>query len=147
MMRRMASKGIFESKYGSGERGAIWQNIAGSLNNCEEFALTARSLRDHFTTLMKSCKSKPRWEVKGTGSEGDKLSENEQLLEDLIERFKESERSRTRADTLKKTALYRKRKKKKNKKINKAQEIKKKKSNGKDLERWQWHWKLEIKAK
>ena len=114
-MRRMASKGIFESKYGSGERGAIWQNIAGSLNNCEEFALTARSLRDHFTTLMKSCKSKPRWEVKGTGSEGDKLSENEQLLEDLIERFKESERSRTRADTLKKTALYRKRKKKKKK--------------------------------
>ena len=145
MMRRMASKGIFESKYGSGERGAIWQNIAGSLNNCEEFALTARSLRDHFTTLMKSCKSKPRWEVKGTGSEGDKLSENEQLLEDLIERFKESERSRTRADTLKKTALYRKRKKKKNKQG--SRNLEKKKSNGKDLERWQWHWKLEIKAK
>ena len=39
-------------------------NIAGNLNNCEEFAVTARGLRDHFTTFMKRYKSKTRREVK-----------------------------------------------------------------------------------
>ena len=52
MMRGMASRGIFENKYGSRERRATWQNIAGNLNKFEEFALTARNFRDHFTTLM-----------------------------------------------------------------------------------------------
>ena len=96
----MASKGIFESKYGNKERGAIWQNIAKMLNNCEEFALTARSLRYHFTTLMKRYRPKTRREVKGTGLGGKELSENEQLLEDLIERFEESGR-RTKTDAQK----------------------------------------------
>ena len=49
---------------------------------------------------MKRYKSKTRREVKGTGLWGEELSENEQLLEDLIERFEESE-SRTKADTQK----------------------------------------------
>ena len=35
----------------------VW-NTADNLNNCKEFALTARVLRDHFTTFMKSYKSK-----------------------------------------------------------------------------------------
>ena len=100
MMRGMASKGIFESKYGNRERGAIWQNIAKMLNNCAEFALTVLSLRYHFTTLMKRYKSKTRREVKDTGLRGKELSENEQLLGDLIERFEESGR-RTKGDTQK----------------------------------------------
>ena len=32
-MRRMANKGIFESKPGSRERRTIWQNITGHLND------------------------------------------------------------------------------------------------------------------
>ena len=122
----MASKGIFESKYGNRESGAIWQNIAKMLNNCEEFALTVRSLRYHFTTLMKRYKSKTRREVKDTGLRGKELSENEQLLQDLIERFEESGR-RTKGDT-QKTLPYIENEK------NKVQEMRKK-SNGKDLER------------
>ena len=39
-------------------------NIADNLKNCEEFAVTARGLRDHFTTFMKRYKSKTRQEVK-----------------------------------------------------------------------------------
>ena len=58
MMRGMASKGIYENKSGSRERGVTWQNMAENLNNCEEFALTVRSLRVHFTTLMKSTSPK-----------------------------------------------------------------------------------------
>ena len=60
----MASKGIFESKFGSWGRLAIWQNTADNLNNFEKFAVTGRSLRDHFTTLMKKYKSKTRQEQK-----------------------------------------------------------------------------------
>ena len=54
----MASKGIYENL----EEG----NIANNLNNCEEFTVTARGLRDHLTTFMKRCKSKARREVKGS---------------------------------------------------------------------------------
>ena len=110
----MASKGIFESKYGNMERGAIWQNTAKMLSNCKEFPLTARSLRYHFTTLMKRYKPKIRREVKGTGLGGKELSENEQLLQDLIERFEEMDAQPKQI--LKKHCLISKTKKRKLKK-------------------------------
>ena len=75
---------------------------------------------------MKRYRPKTRREVKGTGLEGKELSDNEQLLEDLIERFEESG-SRSKADT-QKTLPYIENEKKK------VQEMRKK-SNGKDLER------------
>ena len=84
------------------------------LSNCEKFALTVRSLRYYFATLRKRYKSKTRREVKDTGLGGKELSENEQLLEDLIERFEESGR-RTKADT-QKTLSYIETKKRKLKK-------------------------------
>ena len=110
-MREMASKAIFESKSGSRERGAIWQNIADNLNKFQEFAVMARSLRDNFTTLMKKYKLKTRQLVWGIGLNGEELCENEQLLEDLIERFKESER-RTEGDTQKNCLISKTRKRK-----------------------------------
>ena len=59
MIRGMTSKGIYESKLEVG-------NIADNLNNCEEIAVTARGLRDHFTAFMKRYKSKRRQQVKGS---------------------------------------------------------------------------------
>ena len=41
-------------------------NIADNLNNCEEFAVKGRGLRDNFTTFMKRYKSKTRQKVKGS---------------------------------------------------------------------------------
>ena len=87
MMRGMSSKGIFESISGRRERGAVWQNIAVNLNNLQEFGVPAPSLRDHLTTLMKKYKLKTRQEVRDIGLKGEELSENEQLQEDVIERF------------------------------------------------------------
>ena len=81
-------------------------NIADNLNNCEEFTVTARGLR-----------SKTRRQVKGTALGSEELSENEQLLEDVIERFEESER-RTKVDTQKRQSYIGNQKKK-------AQEIRK----------------------
>ena len=49
---------------------------------------------------MKSYKSKTRLEIKNTGLGGEEVSENMQLLEDIIERFEESKR-RTNSDTQK----------------------------------------------
>ena len=69
-------------------------NAAHNLNNCDEFGVTVRDLRDHLTTLMKSYESKTRREVKGTGLGDEELSENQQLLVELIERFEESERKK-----------------------------------------------------
>ena len=45
----MTNKVMFESKSGSKQRGAIWHN----LQNCDEFAVTVRSLTDPFNTFMK----------------------------------------------------------------------------------------------
>ena len=74
-------------------------NTADNLNNCEEFAVTAWGMRDHFTTLMKRYKSKTRREVIVTDLGVKKLSENEHLKE-FTERLEKSER-RTGADTQK----------------------------------------------
>ena len=95
-------------------------NIADNLNNCEKFGVTARGLRDRFTTLMKMYKSKTRREVKDTGLGSEELSENEQLLENLTERFEESEH-RTEVDAPKRQSNIENEKKK-------AQEIRKKKA-------------------
>ena len=67
---------------------------------------------------MTKYKFKTRQEVKGTGRGGGELSENEQLPENLIERFEESER-RTDVDTQNRQSDI-------ENKNNKAQEIGKK---------------------
>ena len=70
-----------------------------------------QGLRYNFTTLMKRNRSKTRQKVKGTGLEREELSENEQVLEDLKERFEESER-RTVADTQKDSLISKTKKRK-----------------------------------
>ena len=69
---------------------------------------------------MKRYQSKTRLEIKGTGLEGEDLSENKQLLERITERFEESKR-RAKADT-QKDSLYRKRKKDSSRNEKKAME-------------------------
>ena len=48
-------------------------------------------IRERFTTIMRKCKAKIRKEVQGTDLGGQELTEYETLLEDLIERYEESE--------------------------------------------------------
>lgn len=97
-MRRMANKGIFESKPGSRERRTIWQNITGHLNDWKFYSNGAKPLRSFYYTYEKAKSISQRQEVKDFGLKGEELSKNEQFLEDLIKRFEESER-RTEADT------------------------------------------------
>ena len=75
---------------------------------------------------MRRYQSKTRLETKGTSLEGEDLSENEQRLEDITERFEESKR-RSKADTQERQPIYIESEEKK------AQEMRKKQ--WKDLER------------
>ena len=54
---------------------------------------------------MKRYWSKTRLEIKGTGLGGEDLSENKQLLEDVTERFEESSKLRSKADTQKRQCI------------------------------------------
>ena len=85
-MREMASLGVFQHKFGSRERGPVWQQIAINLNGYPNFSVTLRSVRERFTTIMRKYKAKLRKNVQGTGLGGQELIEYETLLEDLTGR-------------------------------------------------------------
>ena len=85
MMKGMASKVYLKVNLEAGEEESFLRIQPMTSNNCKEFAVPARSLRDRFTTLMKRYKSKTRREIKCTGLGGEEVSENEQLFEDVIE--------------------------------------------------------------
>ena len=91
LMRQMASFGVFKHKLGSRERGHVWQQMVTNLNGYPIFSVTLRAGREHFTTIMRKYKAKIRKEVHGTSLGGQELTECETLLEDLIERYEESE--------------------------------------------------------
>ena len=82
---------VYFKQSGSRERGKSRQNIAISLDAYNDFTVISRTIRDQFTTIMQKYKSKARKEIAGTGLGNEKLTEYKQLLEDLIERYEESE--------------------------------------------------------
>ena len=90
-MTDMASLEVFLHKSGSRERGQVWQKIAANLNGYPNFFVTLRAVRECFTTIMRKYKAKIRKKVQGTGLGGQELIEYKTLLEDLIERYEESE--------------------------------------------------------
>ena len=69
------------------------------------------SLRDHFTNLIKKYKSTARLEIKNTGLVGEELSENKQILEGIIEKFKEN-KCKTNADNKKRQTILKTKKRK-----------------------------------
>ena len=91
LMREMASLGVSQHKSGSRERGHVWQQMATNLNGYPNFSVTLRAGSEHFTTIMRKYNAKIRKEVQGTSLGGQELTECETLLEDLIERYEESE--------------------------------------------------------
>ena len=91
---RNGSWWYISNKSGSRERGNSWQNIATNVNAYNDFILSLCAVRDQF--IQVSCKNinlnKARKEIAGTGLGVEELTEYEQLLENLIERYEESER-------------------------------------------------------
>ena len=90
-MREMASLRVFQHKSGIRQRGQVWQQTATNLNGYPNFSVTLRAVKERSTTIIRKYKAKIRKEVQGTGFGGQELTEYETLLEDLIERYEESE--------------------------------------------------------
>ena len=73
-------------------KGNSWGNIVTNLNTYDDFTVTLRGARHRFTTTMGKYKSKARKEIVVTGLAGEELTKYEQFLEDIIERYEQSER-------------------------------------------------------
>ena len=91
-------------RHGSVERGQSWDEIAAVLNSLEEpyFKVTSRSVRDRYALLVKKYKAKWSKEDKASGISPD-LTEIDEALLDLIERFNESDASRNKEAAEKKS--------------------------------------------
>ena len=82
-------------KHGSSERKQTWDEIAAILNSLEEpyFNVKARSVRDRYSLLVKKHKTKTNVENKASGISPE-VSELDEALADLIERFNEADSAR-----------------------------------------------------
>ena len=75
-------------KVGSKEAGQKWSEVAVKLNGYRLFKETPRdqrSVRDHFNRLLSDYKKKVQKEENASGIAPDPLTENEKILEDIIE--------------------------------------------------------------
>ena len=83
----------WKQKYGSQERGKVWEKIAESLNGlntvCElYFKVTQRSVRDRYKLLVDNFKKREREEDAASGISPEE-TESDIALADIIERFEE----------------------------------------------------------
>ena len=89
MLREMLASEIWLSKAGSTERGEGWKKLADLLNRMErvKFDVSACSVREHFQGLYEKRRAKHREEELASGLAPDELTENETLLDELINLF------------------------------------------------------------
>ena len=85
----------WKQKYGSQERGKVWEKIAESLNGlntvCElYFKVTQRSVRDRYKLLVDNFKKREREEAAASGISPEE-TESDIALADIIERFEEAD--------------------------------------------------------
>ena len=81
----------WKQKYGSQERGKVWEKIAESLNGlntvCElYFKVTQRSVRDWYKLLIDNFKKREREEAAASGISPEE-TESDTALANIIERF------------------------------------------------------------
>ena len=70
--------------------GTLWQTIAIKMNAMGD-EVTSRSVRDHCNTMSKKYRARMAREERSTGEGGSELTDEEQLLEDLIDVEDETE--------------------------------------------------------
>ncbi len=68
----------------------LWQTVAIKMNALGD-EVTSRSVRDHYNNMSKKYRARMAREERSTGEGGSELTEEEQLLEDLIEIEDETE--------------------------------------------------------
>ena len=94
----------YSQKRGSPEHGRVWEQIAESLNGQREdkilFKVSQRSVRDRFNVLKDNVTKRQREEERASAISPE-ISEDDEWLEDIIERFKERDENRRRNNSKK----------------------------------------------
>ena len=88
LLREVFTAEPFMYKVGSKEAGQKWSHVADKLNwhdHFKDMPRDQRSVREHFNKLLAEYKRKKNKEEKGSGITPDPPTENEQILEDIIE--------------------------------------------------------------
>ena len=104
LLKEVAAEGVLTHKPRSKERGTLWQTIAIKLNAMGD-EVTSRSVRDHYNNMSKKYRARMAREERSTGEGGSELTEEEQLLEDLIEIEDETEQMGVNEEEAKKQRI------------------------------------------
>ena len=96
----------YSQRRGSPERGRVWEQITESLNGQREdkiltVKVSQRSLRDRFNVLKNNFAKWQREEERASGISPE-ISEVDECLEDIIERFKERDENQRKGNEEKK---------------------------------------------
>ena len=96
----------YSQRRGSPERGRVWEQITESLNGQREdkiltVKVSQRSLRDRFNVLKNNFAKWQREEERASGISPE-ISEVDECLEDIIERFKERDENQRKENEEKK---------------------------------------------
>ena len=94
MMKEIAAQGVFQYKFGSRERGNVWNVVAQNLTSHTDLfdGLTERGARDRYTLISRRFKVKISEELKSSGIGGEPQTEYEILLEELVHLSDEAEK-------------------------------------------------------
>lgn len=110
LLKEIAAEGVLQHKAKSRERGTSWLNVANKMApSFPNVETTSRAVRDRFKTLERKHKFKNAEEERGTGLGGDELTEEEELLEELIEIGEETEKRVEEENEEKKASVERER--------------------------------------
>ena len=92
LLKQIAAEGVLTHKQGSKERGTKWQKVADNISVSVGHDLTSRAVRGPYNMVAKKYRARMAREERATGEGGEELTENESLLEELIEIEDETER-------------------------------------------------------
>ena len=92
LLEEIATEGVLTHKQRSKERGAKWQKVADNISVSVGHDLTSRAARDHYNMVAKKYRARMAREERATGGSSMELTENDNLLEELIDMGAETER-------------------------------------------------------
>ena len=92
LLKQIAVEGVLTHKQRSKDRGTKWQKVADNIIVSVGHDLTFRAARDRYNMVAKKYRARMAREERATGEGGEELTENESLLEELIEIEDETER-------------------------------------------------------
>ena len=94
MMKEIVAQGVFQYKFGSRERGNVWNVVVQNLKCHTDLfdGLTERGARDRYTLISRRFKAKISEELKSSGIGGEPQTEYEILLEELVHLSNEAEK-------------------------------------------------------